>query len=107
MNKTVGPGNKRLFDYSAEAPLVAASSETAPSELMSTPGQPNSKVLQDIRSLEGASDDPTFTNVVDRRWYQRNKHIYPASVWQEFDPEKDYQSEIRRDPGGNAFFFSG
>ncbi|KAM7184850.1 putative DUF890 domain containing protein [Rhypophila sp. PSN 637] len=108
INKTVGPGNKRLFDYSAEAPLVDASPEaTAPSEPLSTPGQPSSKVLPDIRSLEGASDDPTFTKVVDRRWYQRNKHIYPASVWQEFDPEKDYQSEIRRDPGGNAFFFSG
>lgn len=57
-------------------------------------------------TLEGANDDPTFTKVVDRRWYQRNKHIYPASTWQEFDPEKDYQNEIRRDLGGNAFFFS-
>ncbi|KAM7187337.1 putative DUF890 domain containing protein [Naviculisporaceae sp. PSN 640] len=107
INKTVGPGNKRLFDYSAEAPLVSHSTEADPSDLLSTPGQPSSKALPDIRSLEGASDDPTFTKVVDRRWYQRNKHIYPASVWQEFDPEKDYQSEIRRDPGGNAFFFSG
>jgi len=60
----------------------------------------------DIRTLEGAFDDPAFTKVVDRRWYERNKHIYPASVWQEFDPEKDYRQEIRRDPGGNTFFFS-
>jgi protein FAM50 len=60
----------------------------------------------DLSELEGASDDPTLTKVVDRRWYQRNKHIYPANVWQEFDPEKDYSKEIRRDPGGNAFFFS-
>lgn len=107
MNKTVGPGYKRLFDYSAEAPLVNPNTETTASELLSTPGEPSSKALPDIRSLEGASDDPTFTKVVDRRWYQRNKHIYPASVWQEFDPDKDYQTEIRRDPGGNAFFFSG
>jgi protein FAM50 len=47
-----------------------------------------------------------LTKVVDRRWYQRNKHLYPANLWQEFDPEKDYSKEIRRDPGGNAFFFS-
>lgn len=62
--------------------------------------------LSSLSELEGASDDPTFTKVVDRRWYQRNKHIYPASVWQEFDPEKDYSKEIPRDTGGNAFFFS-
>jgi protein FAM50 len=56
--------------------------------------------------LEGTDDDPTYTKVVDRRWYERNKHIFPASVWQEFDPEKDYQKEVKRDAGGNAFFFS-
>ena len=44
--------------------------------------------------------------MVDRRWYERNKHIYPASVWQQFDPEKDYKVQIRRDAGGNTFFFS-
>ena len=101
MNKSIGPDNKPLFSYSAEAPLKDATAHTV---LASTGG-----VLRggpDISSLEGASDDPTFTKVVDRRWYQRNKHIYPASVWQEFEPEKDYQAEIRRDPGGNAFFFS-
>jgi protein FAM50 len=47
-----------------------------------------------------------MTKVVDRRWYERNKHIYPASTWQEFDPEKDYASEIRKDMGGNTYFFS-
>ncbi len=56
--------------------------------------------------LEGTNDDPTLTKVVDRRWYERNKHIFPASVWEEFDPEKDYGSVIRRDTGGNAFFFT-
>ena len=57
-------------------------------------------------SLEGARDDPNMTKVVDRRWYERNKHIFPASVWEEFDPEKDYSTAIRRDAGGNAFFFT-
>lgn len=99
MNKTVGPGNKILFDYSAEAPPQAESS--SPSG-----GGGVVQEARDISELEGVSDDPTFTKVVDRRWYQRNKHIYPASMWQTFDPEKDYSKEIRRDLGGNAFFFA-
>ncbi|KAL2167937.1 hypothetical protein VTG60DRAFT_627 [Thermothelomyces hinnuleus] len=98
INKTIGPGNKLLFDYSAEAtPTQPAAGASGTSGINRTP---------DLSELEGASDDPTFTKVVDRRWYQRNKHIYPASVWQVFDPEKDYSKEIPRDPGGNAFFFT-
>jgi protein FAM50 len=99
MNKTMGPEGRLLFSYSAEAPLLkgGADPESASSDVLSRPA--------DIHTLEGAADDPTFTKVVDRRWYQRNKHIYPASVWQDFDPEKNYQSEIRRDLGGNTFFF--
>ncbi|KAK3306415.1 XAP5, circadian clock regulator-domain-containing protein [Chaetomium strumarium] len=93
INKTVGPGNKLLFNYSAEAPPK----ESGAAGIGRAP---------DLSQLEGASDDPTLTKVVDRRWYQRNKHLYPANLWQEFDPEKDYSKEIRRDPGGNAFFFS-
>ncbi|KAK4097687.1 XAP5-domain-containing protein [Parathielavia hyrcaniae] len=103
INKTVGPGNKRLFDYSAEAhptPTPATTTTAAPGAAGISSRAPA------LSELEGASDDPTLTKVVDRRWYQRNKHIYPANVWQEFDPEKNYSSEIRRDPGGNAFFFS-
>ncbi|KAK4233901.1 hypothetical protein C8A03DRAFT_38354 [Achaetomium macrosporum] len=98
INKTVGPGNKPLFNYSAEAPPK----ESGPA----VSGAAGIGRAPDLSELEGASDDPTLTKVVDRRWYQRNKHIYPANVWQEFDPEKDYSKEIRRDPGGNAFFFS-
>lgn len=105
MNKTLGPGNVRLFNYSAEAPTKASrGSETPqPNPLSSA----NKDSLVDINTLEGADDDPTLTKVVDRRWYERNKHIYPASMWQEFDPEKDYLSEVRKDTGGNTFFFKG
>ena len=56
--------------------------------------------------LEGFRDDPNLTKVVDRRWYERNKHIFPASVWEEFDPTKDYTRGMRRDAEGNAFFFT-
>ncbi|OIW32284.1 hypothetical protein CONLIGDRAFT_571469 [Coniochaeta ligniaria NRRL 30616] len=104
MNKTLGPGNRRLFDYSAEAPLVKEVDK--PTDPISMPSKSGGKDLTDLNTLEGTTDDPTFTKVVDRRWYERNKHIYPASVWQDFDPEKDYQNEIRRDTGGNTFFFA-
>lgn len=56
--------------------------------------------------LEGYSDDPTATKVVGRKWYERNKHIFPASVWQEYDPDKDYSYNVRKDGQGNVFFFS-
>ncbi|KAK2002118.1 XAP5-domain-containing protein [Colletotrichum falcatum] len=114
INKNRGPGGQQLFNYSAEAP--PAEDGTGPEE---APAAPNgglttaaalkaaaAKALPDINTLEGATDDPLLTKVVDRRWYERNKHIYPASMWQEFDPEKDYNSEVRKDAGGNTFFFS-
>lgn len=100
INKTKGHGDKLLFEYSSEAPTAinSAAGGTGTAGLSRAPA---------LSELEGASDDPTLTKVVDRRWYQRNKHIYPANLWQNFDPEKDYSKDIRRDPGGNAFFFSG
>lgn len=35
--------------------------------------------------------------VVERRWYERNKHIFPASRWEVFDPSKDYGSYSIKD----------
>lgn len=112
INRTLGPNNRLLFDYSAETPKsVELVAEAAPLNLdtynpLSRPSKNKAKELAGGEPVEGSSDDPTFTKVVDRRWYERNKHIFPASVWQEFDPEKDYQKEVKRDAGGNAFFFS-
>lgn len=28
--------------------------------------------------------------IVQRHWYERNKHIFPASRWEHFDPAKEY-----------------
>ncbi|KFY96656.1 hypothetical protein V498_02561 [Pseudogymnoascus sp. VKM F-4517 (FW-2822)] len=114
INKTLGPNKRLLFDYSAEAPPDTTPAPITSDEIpenynpLSRPSNNKSATLSTvpIAELDGANDDPTFTKVVDRRWYERNKHIYPASVWQEFDPEKDYQTEVKRDVGGNAFFFS-
>ncbi|KAF6843011.1 hypothetical protein CMUS01_02507 [Colletotrichum musicola] len=114
INKNTGPDGQRLFDYAAEAEPKTDDSEA--NEAPAAPGgglttaaalkEAAVKALPDISTLEGAGDDPTVTKVVDRRWYERNKHIYPASMWQEFDPEKDYRNEVRKDAGGNTFFFS-
>lgn len=114
MNKNDGPGGQRLFDYSAEAPVPSDDAEPEPKPAAPAGGLTTAaelkeaavKALPDMSTLEGAGDDPSFTKVVDRRWYERNKHIYPASTWQDFDPERDYQTDVRKDAGGNTFFFS-
>lgn len=82
------------MDLDTYDPLVQSSKPTKATPLVA------------VSDLEGADHDPTYTKVVDRRWYEKNKHIYPASVWQDFDPDKDYQTAVKRDAGGNAFFFS-
>ncbi|KAL3418470.1 hypothetical protein PVAG01_10186 [Phlyctema vagabunda] len=108
INHTLGPGNRLLFDYSADPPSNPTTVEPATTEEYNPLARPTKTKAVTIptEELEGADDDATYTKVVDRRWYERNKHIYPASVWQEFDAEKDYQKEVKRDAGGNAFFFS-
>jgi len=81
-----------LFDYSNKAPPIKE--------------DPLSR--QNHEKLEGAVTDPTFTKVVDRRWYERNKHIFPASLWREYEPGEEFtkkMSSTRRDAQGNVFFF--
>lgn len=127
VNKTLGPSGKPLFDYAATAsPPLSQSPSPSPTPSddndtldiisLSTPNNKTSKRTNnhhtsliskaDTSHLEGATDDPNFTKVVDRRWYERNKHIFPASVWEEFEPGKDYANGVRKDAEGNAFFFS-
>ncbi|KAI1361494.1 XAP5-domain-containing protein [Xylaria arbuscula] len=107
MNKTLGPNGTILFRYDAETSGPPKDSPASDGQLPPVKTALSTANTQaPIEALEGASDDPTLTRVVDRRWYERNKHIYPASMWQDFDPEKDYQKEVRRDPGGNTFFYS-
>jgi hypothetical protein len=33
---------------------------------------------------------------VERSWYQRSKHIFPASRWEVYDPDKDYGAYVSR-----------
>ncbi|KAL2222262.1 XAP5, circadian clock regulator-domain-containing protein [Thermoascus aurantiacus ATCC 26904] len=88
------PGGGLLFDYSNTAPPPKSKDDP-----LSRPSD---------EELEGADKDPTLTKVVDRRWYERNKHIFPASLWREYEPGKEFEekmSSVRRDAQGNAFFF--
>lgn len=89
-----------LFDYSNAAPRTPAPSSAT---------DPHIRTPADIEDLEGGDMDPSLTKVVDRRWYERNKHIFPASQWKEFEAGKDFEDKLaqsRRDAQGNAFFFS-
>jgi len=46
-------------------------------------------VHDDIRVVNDASiekDESHAAKVVERRWYERNKHIFPASRWEVYDP---------------------
>ena len=114
VNKCLGPNSTPLFDYAAttKPPRDRLSPEhmsddynpiSVPSKTKKTN---NGHVTPADGRLEGVNDDPNFTKVVDRRWYEKNKHIFPASVWEEFDPGKNYANDVRKDAEGNAFFFS-
>lgn len=119
VNKSLGPNSTPLFDYAATTLPISATADSssdspAPDDRYDPISLPaKSKRLANHghvtvadRNLEGVRDDANFTKVVDRRWYERNKHIFPASVWEEFDPAKDYVKGVRKDAEGNAFFFS-
>ncbi|ODQ65257.1 hypothetical protein NADFUDRAFT_51852 [Nadsonia fulvescens var. elongata DSM 6958] len=48
--------------------------------------------------------DPNETKVVSRYWYLRNKHIYPATLWREFDPKVDFLKIVEKDRLGRVLF---
>ena len=70
-----------------------------PDQLKAPPAVPDTE-------LEGSTDDPALVKVIDRRWYEKNKHIYPMSIWEDFDVNRDYSQGGRKDREGNNFFFS-
>lgn len=48
----------------------------------------------DVRLLSDASrekDESHAGKVVLRSWYEKNKHIFPASRWEPYDPEKKWE----------------
>ncbi len=52
-------------------------------------------VHDDVRRSGDArveKDEAHAGKVLERHWYDKNKHIFPASRWEVFDPAKDYGS---------------
>ncbi|KAK3093004.1 hypothetical protein FSP39_009904 [Pinctada imbricata] len=52
-------------------------------------------VHDDVRLINDASiekDESHAGKVCLRSWYERNKHIFPASRWEPYDPEKRWDS---------------
>ncbi|RWS17921.1 uncharacterized protein B4U79_14076 [Dinothrombium tinctorium] len=51
-------------------------------------------VHDDVRLLGDATiekDESHAGKVLMRSWYERNKHIFPASRWEPYDPSKNYE----------------
>ncbi|KNG45285.1 XAP5-domain-containing protein [Stemphylium lycopersici] len=103
-----------IFDYSAQPTKATPSATDADEEtdlstydpLAQPPKKKSKESSIPDEELEGFGEDPATTKVVDRRWYERNKHIFPASAWTEYAPDKDLSKMQRKDTEGNAFFFS-
>jgi protein FAM50 len=73
---------------------------------LSRPGPEKTEKKADDGDTEGSVDDPTYTKIVDRRWYEKNKHIFPASTWREYRVgEEGSSGGTRGDGEGNRFFF--
>ena len=123
-NQTTTYNNARLFTHSADPtpatprpslkdpsnPTSGANTPSSETSHLKTAEQRRAEVLAtpviSDEDLEGYNEDPSITKVVDRRWYERNKHIYPASVWEEFDAKTDYSNNTRKDLEGSNYFFS-
>jgi protein FAM50 len=57
-------------------------------------------VKDDIRMISDASiekEESHAGKVLLRSWYERNKHIFPASRWEPFDPTKNYDKYTYKD----------
>ncbi|USP74576.1 uncharacterized protein yc1106_01850 [Curvularia clavata] len=114
-NRVSGPDGP-IFDYSAQPTKATPNATDAGDEAEADAAtydplaQPLKKKSKESsipdEELEGFGEDAALTKVVDRRWYERNKHIFPASTWTEYAPDKDLSQMQRKDAQGNAFFFS-
>merc|ERR1719394_2112923 len=53
-------------------------------------------VHEDIRlnnDVRIEKDESHAGKIVDRKWYERNKHIFPASRWEMYDKNKKFQKD--------------
>lgn len=57
-------------------------------------------VHDDVRLVSDATierDESHAGKVLLRSWYERNKHIFPASRWEPYDPNKNYDKYTIKD----------
>merc|ERR1719481_492370 len=52
----------------------------------------------DLKEEEVAEEGLHTGKVILRAWYERNKHIFPASRWEPYDPTKVYSTHIPPNP---------
>lgn len=48
----------------------------------------NYKVEKEVNKSSSKQEDKRLWRIVERRWYDRNKHVYPANHWELFDPSR-------------------
>uniref|UniRef100_A0A3P9I7L6 Family with sequence similarity 50 member A n=1 Tax=Oryzias latipes TaxID=8090 RepID=A0A3P9I7L6_ORYLA len=75
--------------------LIIPHVSDSPSSCVSSPSGPlfSFDVHDDIRLVNDATvekDESHAGKVVLRSWYEKNKHIFPASRWEPYDPEKKW-----------------
>lgn len=61
-------------------------------------------VHDDVRMVADATiekDESHAGKVLLRSWYERNKHIFPASRWEPYDPTKSYNKYTIKDSNKN------
>lgn len=61
-------------------------------------------VHEDVRLIADATvekDESHAGKVLLRSWYERNKHIFPASRWEPYDPTKTYEKYTISDKRAN------
>lgn len=59
-----------------------------------------------MNEIPGADHNPNITKVIDKHWFEKNRHVYPVTIWEYFDSQKDYSTAIRRDVHGNPYHAS-
>lgn len=52
----------------------------------------------ELKEEEVADEGVHTGKVILRQWYERNKHIFPASRWEPYDPTKQYSTHVPPNP---------
>lgn len=104
IEREINGSHGKLFDYT----MLPTRATPVPKDTLFYKGVFTELLAQSSPKapLEGADHNPELMKVVDRQWYNKNKHIYPANIWKEYDFSGRDQKGVRRDKEGNSFFFS-